>query len=466
MVIVKKAYGESRPEMAECLALSARNLSKQNKLSEAEDRIQKALSIWKKTLGSNHPLVGVCLQDMAEIHESKKRLAETDQLRRQALIDQFSGLDDEELCEYFKRSEWLEAFSAGRQGAEFALNHREAYLSEMVRRGGHQIESFLSGDASRLEVRTALRRLQNKADPLKVIVKGRHDVECIFPNLPEFDVALTNVDIEEKSVWIKNGGDYRSGRQARWRFEVRDRKECPAPIKMPRSHEGGGIFGETNLNFDQSWKTALNMNSFLDLEPGDYTVRVQYHDEVLISDFMSTIGLMVSQSDPIRLHVQPRVIDVSEQEKKKGKDWLAKMDGHAPLKIVAGSYSKWDYDFVKPDSAPGALLTLGWKAVPILVDELSNNELTPIKRAWILALLFSITGQNDPRNEHGVLGSHEYREHGWQVWGGLSEEKSSGGVGFGSSGSVSGARIDISKQREFAKQWQRFKQNAIVVRER
>jgi hypothetical protein len=385
-------------------------------------------------------------------------------LTQQTFIDQFRAMSDVELCECFQHLKWPdEDFSNALDRQKQSVKHREMCLTEMAHRRSVKIENFLSRD-SRVEVLTALRRLQKKTDPLRIIVTGRQNRECIYPRLPEFALALKNVDVEKEAVPIKAGGNNHSGRQDRWRFEVRDARGNPMAIKQVWGELGGG-FAKASLKFGDSWKTMLDMSRYIDLEPGDYKVRIQYHDHVLISNYKSTFGLILSESDPISLHVQPRIIDTKKQDKNEARNWLAKLDEKTELQILAGGYDEHAHNFIKPDSPPGRLLTLAWKAIPTLLEELDEERLTPSKRAWILALLFSITGQNDPRTQFGVIGSYSYRETGWDISGGLDEQNSSGVLGFGRSG-WAGGKLDVIKQREFAKRWERFKENNIVVRER
>ena len=68
---------------------------------------------------------------------------------------------------------------------------------------------------------------------------------------------------------------------------------------------------------------------------------------------------------------------------------------------------------------------MGIKSAPPLIESLADKSLSENKRAWLLALLFTATGQNDPRIPN-VLGAYDYQETGWQVWGGLSGEEASG----------------------------------------
>jgi hypothetical protein len=208
------------------------------------------------------------------------------------------------------------------------------------------------------------------------------------------------------------------------------------------------------------------MSKYIDLEPGDYVLHIQYHDTATIADMESTGALDVLQSDGIRLHVQPRVIDLARKEKDEARLSVAALDGKMPLRILVGSYGSEAHDFIKPDSPAGRVLALRWKAVPALLEALADDKLTPEKRGWILSLLFSITGRQDPRWPNGVLIRYQWREEGWRLAGGLDGKQTSAGFGFGGTGwSWGWGDIDVARQREFAKQWRAF-QDHIVVRER
>jgi tetratricopeptide (TPR) repeat protein len=480
--LVKKTHGEGHPDMAECLTLLATIQTEQGQYEEAEKAQQKALAIWKERLSPDTPRAAVGLYGLAMIRLGQKRAAEAEDLFHQALRLQCSTLTDEELCQYGARADGPRGgLSFYRTGAPL-LTQREAYLAEMVRRGGKRIEAFLVRalneepgsrlDKSKerpanLELLTALRRVQKKSEPLRIVVRGGINREAIFPRMPEFAVALTNVDEAERPVRFQDGGNYRSGRQARWRFEVRDAKGQLLVPEEPTGldGEGGGLSTEGKLEYDHSWDTTLDMNRFAPLPPGEYTVRILYHDRLTIADLPTICGLIVCQSEPIRLLVQPRLIDLTRRERAEAETWLGKLDEQAPLRILAGTYGSYAHQFIAPQSPPGKLLALGWKAVPTLLDELDKEKLTPRRRAWVLALLFSITSWHSPRGESGVLPDYQFQEAGWQVWGGRDGRNDSGGFGTGGAGEVSGARINEDAQKAFARRWQGFRE-FIVVRER
>ena len=79
-------------------------------------------------------------------------------------------------------------------------------------------------------------------------------------------------------------------------------------------------------------------------------------------------------------------------------------------------------------------------AIPELVEAALEPGLKPGQRAWVLAMLFAITGHNDPRGDHmfmfggsDILGSFEFTGDG--------------------EGSCRGGKIDPKKQQAFAEKW-------------
>ena len=83
-----------------------------------------------------------------------------------------------------------------------------------------------------------------------------------------------------------------------------------------------------------------------------------------------------------------------------------------PLKIAIGPYGKWANEFIPPDTPEGKLLSMGIKAIPVLIDSLADKSLSDSQRAWILVLLFSATGQNDPRQDRVLVRINTWRRAG------------------------------------------------------
>jgi len=156
-----------------------------------------------------------------------------------------------------------------------------------------------------LELLAALRRMEGKPDPLHILVSGSQVVECTTATLPTIEVSIRNVDVGKEAVGFQVGGDYRSGRQARWRFEVRDEEGNLTPVKPQSGGGGGGKFLRKMLEFRQSYETKLEMGKYVEpLTPGRYRVRVLYHDLYPIAD-IDFPNLILFSSDPFELIVRP-----------------------------------------------------------------------------------------------------------------------------------------------------------------
>ncbi len=357
--------------------------------------------------------------------------------------------------------------------------NRERVLGEIVRRGGPAWKNVLATDLAAirrqaaasqgleermqltptLETLCALRRVQGKGDPLRIEIAGPAKVQSVFPMLPKFDVALVNADSENETIQFTRGGDYRSGRQARWRVEARDAAGKVFPERPQLGGMGGGLVNEGELAPGARWKTSLRMESYVPaLPPGRYSIRVLYHDSVCIADEADIDGLIVFSCDPITLTVRALEIPQADVNAAKVLELLAAIDDKRKLKVVAGTYNKWAHELVSPDSPQGKLLSLGLPALPPLLEALEDPKLTPTRRAVVLTLLFSLTGQLDPRATPGVLGNFDSAEGPWTI-------SSDGSMSFGSGSSnvILGGKIDETAQKEFAMKWTLWKQYVKVV---
>ena len=113
-----------------------------------------------------------------------------------------------------------------------------------------------------------------------------------------------------------------------------------------------------------------------------------------------------------------------------------------PVKVVDGTYGKWAHDFIRPESPQGKLLKHGLKSAPPLIGALRDETMSAEKRAWILSLLYSVTGLNDPR-QGSALASYECAEGPWQVWGTGPSGAGCGGVGLPSIPVLAGKQLGV-----------------------
>lgn len=140
-----------------------------------------------------------------------------------------------------------------------------------------------------------------------VKVDRRKPVRASVGKLPIFVVSRQSADVERVAVWSSQGGD-RSGRQSRWRFEVKDSTGKPARAREWRIGIGGGISLVGLWQHGHACKEVLPMSSYVeDLKPGDYTVTILYHNTLSIADLADPRDLedlIVFRSPPFLLTVE------------------------------------------------------------------------------------------------------------------------------------------------------------------
>lgn len=361
----------------------------------------------------------------------------------------------------------------------------EACLTEIVRRGGNQWASILRerldalnerrfdlygdptdvapGSYFNLELLTALRRVQKQPDPLRIDIElANQEIRATPLSLPMLYVHIRNVDVEKQDVGFAFGGDYRSGRQARWRLSVVDAEGRTVPRRAQGGIlTGGGLYQTGVLSHGESWETAIDARRFIAAPlPGRYTLQVLYHNTRTIADQKDLSGLIVCESAELPLVVDPTVIELAEAERRAAAKWIAEINAREKLKVVAGTYGEWAYDFLPPESPQGKLLDMGLKSAPSLIDALRDDALRPEKRAWILSLLFSITGEHDPR-AGSILGTYEYLEGPWEVWSGKPGESSDGFASPARGRSLGGTIPEA--QRKLSGKWVEWLQTVRVI---
>jgi len=96
-----------------------------------------------------------------------------------------------------------------------------------------------------------------------------------------------------------------------------------------------------------------------------------------------------------------------------------------------------------------------------LIESLEDKALSSEKKAWLLGILFSLTGENDPRRIS--MGGYDCWKGGWQIWGGRDGESQSGGISFASKSWASGDSINDEKLEEFVNRWKDWLKNVDVT---
>jgi hypothetical protein len=497
--IIKK-YGPHHPLVPRCLLMMSYNPfpldgSWDASLVEAEQYVVDALSRLREHPSPDPMDVSAALRRLASLRDHQGQLAQAESLRAEAIVRNLAQLNDVDLCRFFRQ-----IVPIPRNVHPDNSHLTEMFLTEMVRRGGPVIEACLE-DAHRqrygayvraqvasafteptadllapfgirprplesrlenLELLTALRRVQGKPDPLRIVVKAPPRIECEFPDLPQLQVGLRNVDVERLDLDYLIGGDILNGRQERWRFVVHDDRGNLLPNRGVLCNEdgtvsGGGVDFAPRWHYGQSWETELSLRSYLELQrPGTYQLRLAFHDRLSIATAEGNLaGRIVCWSDPLELIVKRRSIVLQPGDCATVRRLLGELDEKAPVQIVADSQAPAAQRFLRPETPAGRLLELGWRAVPALLTELTREDLDTKRRAWVLALLFSITGYHDPRQASDVLGDRLSRDPAY-YW---SDQRL---CGSWNDTRFRAGQVNAEKQRTFAKRWLEFEKNLEV----
>jgi len=367
------------------------------------------------------------------------------------MLGRIRALDDESLAEKF-------AFEYGQDSERF-----EAYLTELARRRlveplqtTYQIFQ-VDGDADDVEPLIALRRAQGKPDPIEISIEWPDQpVVAAARSLPELTVTVKNVDVERASFRCTRGGDDRSGRHDKWQLTLTDEQNRQVSWVEYVSLMGGGLAGVGPLAYGESYSFGLDMRDYLETpEPGKYQLQAFYRHSDNLVEYADMTGLIVSASAPVPFEVQRPVIRLSRAEHQLAQQSLQRLDFSQPLKLVAGSYGAWAHKFVDPLTPHGQLLSLREKAVPALIESVARPNLTERDRAWLLALLYSATGEYDPRSgpfwpARQVLCDGEFISGPWLPWGtnqGMSRGLISG------HGACHWGATDPVEQKAFVRRW-------------
>jgi hypothetical protein len=259
-----------------------------------------------------------------------------------------------------------------------------------------------------LEMLTVLRRLQGKPDPLRVEFEPAGSLTALSPGSLSFQVSFVNRDVNSAVFQVQSGGDYRSGRLERWRVELTDAAGKVVPPSRFYSGIGGGMAWMRNLGPGESFPAALTLLHYCaPLIPGEYQMRVFYHDSQSIASLTNNDGLIVASSAPQSLRVTPRHIELTRQERAQLQEQFEALDPNAPVLVLDAGSAGMQAIVDEPKSPEERLLIAGWKAVPILLAALEDASRSTLRHAWALALLYDITGLEDPRLEQGALGRYE-----------------------------------------------------------
>ncbi len=315
-----------------------------------------------------------------------------------------AGLDGEELLKLYRDSMRFRSLNGRYQ------ERVETCLLEMARRGTTEFQEFLASELARirsdddrrrtlleadldLEYLTALRRAQRKTDPLAIEVLEPGPIEITFPEEPVLECRIVNVDVEGESIFLTEGGSYRSGRFERMWVEGTGPDGRPLEGREWKRSFGGGMSQTRELKLGKSVGLVVPLSSYVVFpSPGVYSLRIHYHDQDDIARDGSVAGRIVTSTRPIRVVLRACVVKAQRQELEQLRRWLDEVDLNEEVLLVEQTW-KPDLEFDgKPRSQADRIFRAGWKSVPILIETLEDEAADPRKRSFALAMLWNVTG--------------------------------------------------------------------------
>lgn len=264
-----------------------------------------------------------------------------------------------------------------------------------------------AGTAPTLSELTARRRSEGRPDPARVRVLGPRVLRPTFPELPVLQVLVEHTDSEPFRI------TWDGGRPGLLHTDLRLEPEDP-----------GAAWGTLERPFFQKWTPrqesivvtpgtvlgssrrddppgtsprhplGISMHGFAEeAAPSPVRFRVLYAGRRFFGEGPMRPEDVPVSSEELELRWQTLWVAVGAEERAK---WLADLDRVIELPVVR-------LDRVARNGARERLLAAGPRLLPVLLDELLEERRTSRhRRAWLLALLFDISGLLDPRVDRGT----------------------------------------------------------------
>lgn len=303
-----------------------------------------------------------------------------------------------------------------------------------------------------LALLTTIRRMEGKRPPLRIDVNEGKRISTAIRATTRIPVKIVNQDEGQQSVWYKFGGDYRSGRLARWRIQVWDEHGQQVPELARKGQLGGGVYHVGELKFGGEDTECPILEHYVRIrKPGKYTARALYHNEFLIADISNEKeldNLVLVASEKFEIEFAPGAklrIELSREDFKKSKDLVSRLTPTKTIKLNGSKYGPDYHSLIPPDSLQGKLLQMDQLAVPALIEELKVPNMEYKKRALILGILDSIMHERylSPSDFPGAIDDYYCEFPG----------------GYCSMSTIPSREA----QEELVKEWLTFAENYIVI---
>jgi hypothetical protein len=258
---------------------------------------------------------------------------------------------------------------------------------------GFKVEQY----AEILDFLTAMRRIEGIDDPLKVSIVDA-TVNNEWPTLPRVTLLFQNVDSSKRSFELNLAPSY---------FEIELRNDNTQQLKrleiLPHRRGVGSGYGPLQHFEGQILELPLS-DYTTELEPGEYSISVHCRP----AGSMRPGADFAYQSKVSWFDVSPRYVYQSDSEAEEIRALLKAIDRSKPPVLIdretsiGEAYGLWATRAIPVESPVGRILIQGWSAVPILLEELRDTNLSLQERSHTLAFLYSITGQLSPLHERSI----------------------------------------------------------------
>ena len=352
--------------------------------------------------------------------------------------------------------------------------HADVEVGPASRRGGPATEA-VPGAGQPEEMRplrglaelTLERRAQGRPDPLTVEVRFLSEGPYIYPELPVLGVRLLHTQGETEWFELEDGGDYRSGRLARWDLLLTSADGRPhAGVDNWQALMGGWMSSRVVAKPGFVWgfqdMLAELQGEVTAVEPvplplsayrkptelGRFSVRAVYSDAETIADMDEPSQGVVFTSQPLEFEWQPRVIP-----RDGARDLRIDRAIGDLLRLEETVVTGFSLEFHRGDPREEAhplerLFAEGYAAVEALRSS-AHVEVDPILRAKLCAALVSLTGIRPDRWAlTSVVGNHQFLGSPMPAGSGVSSSAPRG--------RSTGGRLSEAEQARYLAQIDRF----------
>jgi len=179
---------------------------------------------------------------------------------------------------------------------------------------------------------------------------------------PFFTCTLKNVDVAGETFALDCSESWSSERS---RVQAIDPDGNPVPVRSDRGGSGSEGFERRVLGPGEAVELPLRLSDYAQFTlPGEFRVRVLYHEEDDIADEKTVAGRVVSTSPPFTLHLRAREEKATRAEVEEVRRWVREIDTSKPIPLMSAHWNRglrFEGEVAGPEDR---LFRKGWVAVP------------------------------------------------------------------------------------------------------